>query len=173
MATLDMTLVTRDKLNWLTTILNKRKLLTVDGDNYEIGKTGQRDMSGLMLMTNLDSGRLLLERDGNRAALHGVDVVVKAGSPSVVTMMQNARTGTAPMYPSYPATGRAIATIGNGTTSLGASADVYVNTQLGVVLHGATPGLTYQFSVSWSTTANWWSEPAALPGVADGDPIGV
>jgi len=170
MATPENTLLTRADFTTTAIAATKRKTLTADATAVEIGDTGVRDLSGLLNMTYLDSARLLLIRDGDDTQLHLVDIKVKAGAPAVIIIMTNDRTGTVGFKPPYVATGRAIAATGNGTASLGASADVYVNTALGVVMHGATPGLTYQASVRWLTYQAW---PNVLPGVADGDPIGV
>lgn len=171
MADANKTLITRAEITSAEVAASNRKTLTLDGVTIDVGDTGVRDLSALInIATNLDSGRLLLARNGRRVQLWLVNVVVKAGAASPTIVMTNSRSNTSGFYPPYVATGRAVAASGNGTASAGASADVYVNTSLGVVLHGATPGVAYQASLCWDTLAGW---PNVLPGVADGSPIGV
>lgn len=173
MADADKTLITRAEITSVTSPATGRKILTLDNDTFEIGTTGVRDLSALMNMTNLDSGRLLLSRTGDRVQLWLVDIKVKAGAPSSFVLMTQDRTATSSFFPPYVATGRAIASSGTGTTTDGPSSDVYVNTHLGVALHGATAGLTYQAAIDWVTLRGWPSVAAGLPGVEDGAPIGV
>lgn len=138
---------------------------------HEIGSTGRRDVSGLATMTWLDSGRFVLMRTGQRVDWFGINLLVKAGAPSSFTVFTNDRTNTGFFEPNdYAVTARAIAASGNGTSVTGPGCDVFINKDLGTTLHGATAGQTYQFHASWSVTTGW---PTGLPGVADGDPIGV
>lgn len=168
MADADKTIVTRAEFTSAATAATNRKLLTVDGLTLDIGNTGRRDLSSFLNLTHIESGRIVMSRDGVRIQLWLIDIILKAGAPASATVMSNDRTNTGMLYPTYVATGRAIAATGNGTSTNGPAADVYVNKNLGIVLHGATVGIAYQAAVSWETAAGWGS---TLPGVADGQPI--
>lgn len=170
MATPAQTLVTRAEFSSTPVGLNMRKAVTFDGDVLEIGDTGLRDMSGSLNMTHLESGRLLLSREGRSVSLWLVDIILKATAPSSVTLLNQARPNTGSFFPPYAATGRAVAAVGSGSAVNGPGADVFINPSLGVVLHGAATGVSYKASLGWKTSAAW---PASLPGVADGTPIGV
>lgn len=170
MASSELTLLTRSDITSAETPATGRKLFTLDGDTFELGSTGLRDLSGLLVMTWIDAGRLLACRTGERTQLHIVDLILKAGAPPSVTILQNDRTNTGTFKPAYPVTGRAVAAEGNMSGVTGPSADVTVNAAFGVVVHGATPGQKYQASLSWESFTGWAS---ALPGVADGQPIGA
>ncbi|KQR43438.1 hypothetical protein ASF87_16745 [Microbacterium sp. Leaf161] len=169
-STPETTLISRAEITSAATPATNRKLLTLDGLALDIGDTGPRDISANLLLTYITSARLILARENGFVALHGVDVLIKAGAPSSIVLQNQARSNQGMFNPPYMATGRAVATSGSGTTSGGAGADVVVNNQLGIVMHGVTPGVTYQFSVLWKTDVLWG---AALPGVVDGQPIGV
>lgn len=163
-------IITRDNLTSAKTPATGRKLFTLDGDTFEIGSTGLRDLSGIVNMTYVDSCRLLGIRTRDGVLVHGVDVILKAGAPPSVVLLTNDRTNTGSFKPAYPVTGRAVAATGNLTATTGPGADVTINPAFGITMHGATPGVAYQFSLAYTTLAGWAS---ALPGVADGDPIGV
>lgn len=168
MADANLTLITRAEFDSSAVAGTGRKLLTVDGLTIDVGDTELRDVTGTMNTAGITSGRLLLARVGDLVQLFLVDLIVAAGAPSSLVVQNQARTNQGGFYPKYGVTGRAVATSGSGTASGGAGADLFVNTQLGIVLHGVTPGVTYQAAVAWRTDAGW---PSGLPGVADGQSI--
>lgn len=163
-------IITRNELTSTKNTATGRKTLTVDGDSVDIGSTGMRDLSGLMNTTYIESGRLLISRTEKQVQLHIFDLILASGAPAAVTLLTNDRPNMASFRPAYPVTGRAIAAEGNMTSLRAPSADVAVNRNSGVVLYGAAAGEKYQASLCWETSNVW---PGTLPGVADGDPIGV
>lgn len=168
MATPENTLITRAEITSTATPATLRRLFTIDGEAVDIGDTGLRDITATMNAAGITSGRLLLGRVGDLVMLFIVDLVVAAGAPSSLVVQNQSRANQTGFYPKYGVTGRGVATSGTGTVSGGAGADLYVNNQLGIVLHGVTPGVTYQGAVAWRTDAAW---PNVLPGVADGQPV--
>lgn len=169
MATPENTLITRAEITSASSLAN-RKAFVLDGLTIELGDTGLRDVTAYMNMTWIESGRVLLARVGDMVELSLVDILIKAGAPAALVVQNNVRVNQQGFYPPYGRSGRAVATSGTGTASGGAGLDMFVNSGLGVVLYGAQPGVTYQASLAWKTEAVW---PASLPGVADGQPIGV
>lgn len=159
MADADKTLITRAQITSITTPATGRKALVLDGATIELGDTGIRDVSGLFIAGTVASGRLLFRRTGNLVTI----ILVALKTAQTATNLKIIDVGGVGFRPPYS---KAEAYIEGGTTQqsriTAAGNGIYV--QL------ANSAFTYTAMLEFVTSDAW---PTTLPGVADGQPIGV
>lgn len=162
MATPDMTLITRAEVTSITTAATGRKAFTLDGATIELGDTGLRDLSGMFVAGKVASGRALVRRAGNTVTWFFAGVNLAAGTTNNETII-NIDSNVAQFAPKYTAGSTVLA----GGTEI---ARVVANASGSVSVLDGLPGYSYTGSLTYLTDKTW---PATLPGVADGQPIGV
>jgi len=164
MATPETTLITRAEITSITGATSGRKALVLDGSTLELGDTGWRDLSGSL--DPLVTGRVLVRRQAGRVTWNFINIVLASGAS---TSAQNIFTGTDalrdPFLPDY---------VAYSPVKVNAT----VEGRLSVLVAGsprldyATVGAAYSGLVSYPVRGSGaW--PATLPGVADGQPVGV
>lgn len=128
----------------------------------ECGNTGLRDLSGMFVTGKVTSGRVLVQRIGNTVTWYLVNLNLASG----VTTVHNVIPGggnLARMVPPYTATEALMqseAEHARLVIGIGGSLDI----------HFGISGVNYTGVITYTTNMAW---PAALPGVADGQPVAV
>lgn len=163
MATLEYTLLSRAEINSITTPATGRKALVLDGTTIEVGNTGLRDVSGLFVADHVASGRILVQRIGNTVTWSLIGVNLAGSVSSVWSLLANPAGRFDSFRPAYTAA----AALFESKTS---SARLIINGSGSVDIHYGQAGLGYGGSISYVTNNPW---PATLPGVADGQPVGI
>jgi hypothetical protein len=164
MATPENTLISRAEITSAATTATGRKALVLDGSTIELGDTGWRDLSGSL--DTLVSGRVLVRRQAGRVTWNFINIMLASGaSATAQNLFSSTDALRDPFLPDYVA-----------------YAPVKVNAtvegRLSVLVSGsprldyATIGAAYSGTVSFPVRGSGaW--PTALPGVADGQPVGV
>jgi hypothetical protein len=163
MATPDTTLITRAEITSVAGATTGRKALVLDGSTLELGDTGWRDLSGSL--DTLVTGRVLVRRQAGRVTWNFINIMMASGAS---TSAQNILTTDAlrdPFLPDY---------VAYEPVKVNAT----VEGRLSVLVSGsprldyATIGAAYSGLVSFPVRGSGaW--PTTLPGVADGQPVGV
>lgn len=160
MADADKTLITRAQITSITTPATNRKALVLDGATIELGDTGIRDVSGLFVAGTVLSGRLLLRRVGNIVQIIFADLKVTAAVSGTNVKIHDLASGFRAPYSEAEAYNTGAAAPQGRLASAGA----------GVYVQFANSTFTYATVLTYVTSDAW---PSSLPGVADGQPIGV
>lgn len=158
-----MTIVTRADITSITDATTGRKALVLDGSTIELGKTGMRDVSGLFVADHVTSGRVLVERVGNLVTWTLVGLNLKGPVTSVWSVLAN----TAGRFDGFKPVYTQAATIMQSDAEL---ARLMINGSGSVDIHYGAAGVNYPGQITYTTTQPW---PTVLPGVADGQPVGV
>ena len=164
MATPENTLVTRAEVNSISTPATGRKALVLDGATIELGDTGWRDLSGSL--NPLVTGRILVRRQAGRITWNFINIVLATGASTAQNLF-NATVDT--LRDSFLPDSNAYEGIHANATQTGRFS---VLTSGSPRLDYATPTTGYSAMVSFPVrgTGTW---PSTLPGVADGQPVGV
>lgn len=161
MAEANMTMISRAEVNSIITPETGRKALVLDGTTIELGDTGLRDLSGLFVPGNVASGRLMVRRVGNMVTwlLNPITLAGEVATvwnlisdPLVLRGFGSEYTQAVPLMQSESEHARLLAS------------------RNAVEIHYGIAGVGYRGTLSYLTTETW---PASLPGVADGQPVGV
>lgn len=163
MAATNMTLITRAEVTSVTTPTTRRKALVLDGDTIELGNTGLRDLSGLFTAGSVASGRVLVQRIGNTVTWTLVSLNLAGAVPSVHNILANTSGRFDGFKPSYTMA----SVLMQSSSILGR---LMINGSGSVDIHYGTGGVAYPGEITYQTNAPW---PTTLPGVADGEPVGV
>jgi hypothetical protein len=148
-----------------TTATGRRALQLPSGTTLELGDTGIRDMSGNFIAGTVASGRLLVRRNGQLVTWIFDQLKVAASQNNLNSRIMDllAVPGLSAFRPPYTES----EAYNSGKTATQGRIAIAAN---GVYVQFADPTLTYTLMVSYITNDAW---PSALPGVADGQPIGV
>lgn len=160
MATPETTLITRAEVTSITTTATGRKALTLDGSTLELGDTGWRDLSGSLHAQV--TGRILVRRQAGRVTWNFINVVIQSGgSATAQNLFGNTDALRDPFLPDTVAYVMAASTARFSILAAGSPRLDY-----------ATIGGGFSTTVSFPVrgTGAW---PTTLPGVADGQPVGV
>lgn len=160
MAEKNKTLVTRAEVDSVINAANGRKALVIDGATIELGDTGPRDLSGLFIAGTVQSGRLLSRRIGNVVTLIFDNLKVTAAVSGTNVKIHDLASGFRALYTKAEAYNTGATAPQGRLASAGA----------GVYVQFANSTFTYATQMTYVTSDPW---PATLPGVADGQPIGV
>jgi len=163
MATPENTLISRAEITSAATTATGRKALVLDGSTLELGDTGWRDLSGSL--DALVSGRVLVRRQAGRVTWNFINILLASGASATAQNILTTDALRDPFLPDYVA-----------------YAPVKVNAtvegRFSVLVSGsprldyATVGAVYSGTVSFPVRGSGaW--PTTLPGVADGQPVGV
>ena len=165
MATPENTLISRAEVTSVVSATSGRKALVLDGSTLELGDTGWRDLSGSL--DPLVTGRVLVRRQAGRVTWNFINIVLASGASTSAQNIFNATADSLrdPFLPDYVAYAPA-------------KVNATVEGRFSVLVSGsprldyATVGAAYSMMVSFPVrgTGTW---PATLPGVADGQPVGV
>lgn len=162
MATPENTLISRAEVTSITAATTGRKALVLDGATLELGDTGIRDLSGMFDASTVASGRLLVQRIGNTVTWTLISLNLAAGVTSIWSLMTNAN--LAGMMP--PGSYSEAAVLMQSDTE---SARFIVGNN-NVAIHFGISAVNYVGTLTYLTNKAW---PTTLPGVADGQPVGV
>lgn len=160
MATPETTLISRAEVTSITTSATGRKALTLDGSTIELGDTGWRDLTGLYTAGKVTSGRVLVRRMGN-VVTWNLQSLNLAGPVASTHDFINSST-LAGFMPEYLSAGvlmqsdSELARLVVGTNTLS--------------VHYGIEAVNYIGGLSYVTYKAW---PTTLPGVADGQPVGI
>lgn len=160
MATPETTLITRAEITSITTPATGRKALVLDGATIELGDTGMRDLSGMFVAGKVASGRLLVQRVGNTVTWTLVPLKLAGPVGTVHDIVKSSTlTGFMPRYAA-------------ATTMLQSDAEQarLITISDGLSIHYGLADVNYSASFTYITTNAW---PTTLPGVADGQPVGI
>lgn len=163
MATPENTLITRAEVTSAATAATGRKTFTLDGSTFELGDTGLRDLSGTFAAGKVASGRVLVRRERNTVTWFFVGVTLAAGATTAETILANSDASLTPFAPPYTTN----ATVMSSAT---AQARLMANASGSIAVHYGAAGFAYSGSITYLTNKAW---PTTLPGVADGQPVGV
>jgi len=163
MAAPENTLITRAEVTSITDATTGRKALVLDGATLELVDTGIRDLSGLFTAGNVASGRVLVQRTGRTVTWTLVSLNLAGSVASVWSILAN----TAGRFDGFKPTYTAAATLMQSEAEY---ARIMVNGSGSVDIHYGAAGVNYVGTITYTTTAPW---PTTLPGVADGQPVGV
>lgn len=162
MATPGDTLISRAEVTSIINDTSGRKALVIDGATIELGNTGWRDLSG-SLNSLVASGRILVRRQGNTITWSFINIVLASGASTTAQNLFNTTPDSLrdPFLPDQHAYAMAASTARFSVLSAGSPRLDY-----------ATVGGGYSMTVTFPVrgTGAW---PATLPGVADGQPVGV
>lgn len=160
MADANKTLITRAEITSITTPATNRKALVLDGATFDIGDTGMRDVSGLVVTNTVASGKLLVRRFGNVVQIIFNDLKVTAAVNGTNVKIYDLPSGFRAPYAAAEAYNTGATAPQGRVSSAGA----------GVYVQFANSTFTYALVITYITSDPW---PSSLPGVADGTPIGV
>lgn len=141
-----------------------RKTLTVNGGTaIELGDTGLRDLSGMFAAGKVASGRVLVRRQGNLVTWYFVDLKLATGATSAETILTNGDGSLTPFGADYQT---------HSTAMINAStfARLMVTGTSSIAVHYGVAGVGYSCTITYLTSKPW---PTTLPGVANGQPVGV
>lgn len=162
MATPDITLITRAEVTSIADATTGRKALVLDGATIELGDTGLRDLRPMFTPGRVASGRVLVQRVGSRVTWYLDSLNLAAG----VTTIWN-------LIPAGGNLARFAAPVTAGATLMQSKSE-YARLVIGIGgsidIHFGASGINYIGVISYDTKLGW---PVALPGVADGQPVGV
>jgi hypothetical protein len=163
MATPGNTLITRADVTSIIDATTGRKALVLDGVTLELGDTGIRDLSGMFTAGQVSAGRVLVQRTGNVVTWQFINVTLPSNAVHPWAIISNA-TALAGVLPE----------VGTFTTPAitvtGASVRLVVESNGVVSIYYGKPATAYLGVLTYVTTKAW---PTTLPGVANGQPIGV
>ena len=161
MAEANMTVITRADVTSITTPATGRKALVLDGTTIELGDTGLRDLSGMFVAGSIESGRILVQRVGNVVTWTLSSVKVPTGVTTIWKVLES--TAFSGLLPPVLAFAPMMGTSTNTSR--------VVLTQSGKLeLHYSINATTYTGVLTFQSYQAW---PSALPGVANGQPVGV
>lgn len=162
MAEANMTMISRAEVTSITTPATGRKALVLDGTTIELGDTGLRDLSGMFVAGKVSSGRLLVKRVGSTITWYFINVQIASNAthPWDILATSTPISWFAPEANSY------WPVMSNGTDT----GRISINGLGAVAIHYGEPSHTYTATVTYNTSRPW---PTTLPGVADGQPVGV
>lgn len=163
MATPENTLISRAEVTSITTPATNRKALVLDGATIELGDTGVRDLSGMFTAGKVSSGRVLVQRVGNVVTWQFINVMLPADAVHPWAIITNAAALAGVLPEAGTFTTPAI-------TSTGASVRLVVESNGAVSIYYGKPATAYLGVMTYVTAKAW---PTALPGVANGQPVGV
>lgn len=143
-----------------TAATGRRALQLPSGTTIELGDTGIRDLSGLFVAGTVQSGRLLSRRVGNIVQIIFDNLKVTAAVAGTNVKIHDLASGFRAPYPETEAFNTGATAPQGRLSSAGA----------GVYVQFANSTFTYATILTYVTSDAW---PATLPGVADGQPIGV
>lgn len=154
----------RSRLAYAEVPATGRKTLTVNsGTAIELGDTGLRDLSGMYQAGAVSSGRVLVHRVGNVVTwiFENVLLASPATHPWTIFASSSALSGFVHDVSAQSTTAMA------GTSG---QARILVNPSGSVQFHYGQSTIAYVATITFVTTKPW---PTALPGVANGQPVGV
>lgn len=165
MADANKTLITRAEVTSVITPTVGRTALVLDGATREIGDTGLRDLSGLFEPGSVTSGQVKVRRIGYVIEWQFINIVLPTSAQGQ-TIMSNAGVAAGALTAFLPAAGDrlAVGLIGSDTARARVSVAGTIQIQYG------------EAAVVWNATVTFLAErawPTSLPGVADGQPVGV
>lgn len=162
MATPENTLITRAEVTSITDATTGRKALVLDGSTLELGKTGLRDLSGMFVAGSVLAGKIRVQRVANTITWYfsAVQIAANATHPWPVIAASPTMAAFAPEINTYEA-------VMSNATDTGR---IYLAGNGEVSIHYGEPSQTYTAVVTFNTARAW---PTTLPGVADGQPVGV
>lgn len=163
MATPDKTLITRAEVTSIITPATGRVALVLDGKTIELGDTGWRDLSG-SLNTLVSSGRILVRRQKGTITWRFIDVILAAGATTAQNLLSSVDPLVTPFLPGYHSydSVKSSGTVEGRFTVLTAGSP---RLDYATVSAGYAGLVSFPYRDAWPATA--------LPGVADGEPIGV
>ncbi|MGK3947435.1 hypothetical protein [Microbacterium sp. K2] len=162
MADANKTLVTRADFTSNVNAAAGRAQLLFDGQASDAASfTGVRDITGLITPGRIASGRLLMMREGSDVDWI-FDKIVLPPEAAGLSWQLFSRTDLAPFRPFYTTTHDYRINTGGNIVRLS------VNDSVAVFVQFAVAGLPISTVLQSKTRAGW---PAALPGVADGQPV--
>ena len=161
MAEANMTMISRAEITSITDATTGRKALVLDGTTIELGDTGLRDLSGMFVAGSVESGRVLVQRVGNVVTWTLSSVKVPAGTTTIWKVLESAEfSGLLPPVLAFaPMMGTSTNTSRVVLTPAGK-----------LELHYTINATTYTGVLTFQSHQAW---PTALPGVANGQPVGV
>lgn len=166
MATPENTLITRAEVTSIISAASGRKALVLDGATIELGDTGWRDLSG-SLNALVTSGRVLVRRQAGSVTWNFINIVLASGASTSAqdifnTTADTLRDAFLPDYVAYESSKLNAAVTGRFAVLISGSPR----------LDYGTTGAAYNGIVSFPVRGSGaW--PGTLPGVADGQPVGV
>lgn len=165
MADANKTLITRAEVTSIITPATGRRALVLDGATIELGDTGLRDLSGLFEPSTVVSGSVRVWRIGNMVEWQFVNIVLPTSAQGQ-TIMSNAGQAAGALTPFLPPTGDAVSTglLGSDTARARVSSGGVIQIQYGEA------GVAWNMSAIFVTNRAW---PTTLPGVVNGQPVGV
>lgn len=160
MATPENTLISRAEVTSITDATTGRKAFVLDGSTIELGNTGLRDLSGMFTAGKVTSGRLLVQRINNTVTWTLVSLNFAGPVGDIHDFITS--TTLAGFMPTYQA----------ATTLLQSNTEQarLITIANGLSIHYGIAAVGYVSSFTYTTTNVW---PTTLPGVADGQPVGV
>lgn len=164
MADANKTLITRAEVTSIITPATGRRALVIDGATIELGDTGVRDLTGLLIAGTVQSGRLLGRRVGSVVTFIfdalKTTAAVDGTNAKILDLGANGLPGFRAPYTESEA-------FNTGATAPQGRLAVAGN---GVYVQFANSTFTYTTQMTFQTTDGW---PSTNPGVADGSPIGA
>ncbi|WP_242085971.1 hypothetical protein [Microbacterium lacticum] len=164
MADANKTLITRAEVTSIIDSATGRKALVIDGQTIELGDTGWRDLSGSL--DALVTGRVLTRRKMDTIWWRFINIVLQPGASQAQNLLSGTDVLREPFLPDFI---HAYAPVKVNATVEGRFSVLTAGSpRLDYATLGAAYSATFSFPVRGSGT---WS--SALPGVADGEPVGV
>ena len=162
MAEANMTMISRAEVTSIITPATGRKALVLDGTTIELGDTGIRDLSGMFDAGKVASGRLTVQRVGNTVTWSVKSLNLAAGVTSIWSLITN--TSLVGMLPS--------GSYSENATLMQSDAESarFIVGNNNAAIHYGISAVNYSGTLTYLTNRAW---PTALPGVADGQPVGV
>ena len=164
MAALNMTLITRAELNSVLVPETGRKALVLDGQVLEFGDTGLRDLTGLLKPSATLGGKVLVKRVGHVITWYVSALQVSASTTSNWPLIEAAGGHVLNLFAPDQNIYTTVMTSATDTGRL------YLNGLGGLDLHHGEPNASYTAVISFATSRPW---PTVLPGVANGQPVGI
>ncbi|MDA4893040.1 hypothetical protein PFZ55_39880 [Streptomyces sp. MS2A] len=167
MADANKTLITRAEFTSIITPASGRRALVMDGATIELGDTGARDLTGVLVPGAITAGRLLVHRIGSWVTWYVIGIQLPAAAEGTAwTLLPSTVEGIAGFRPLYTEQEAVLVSSANDVARL----TVANNGSFIIQLAKTGPGRVYSGQIAHVCVAGW---PSVLPGVADGQPVGV
>lgn len=164
MADANKTLITRAEVTSILTPATGRKALVIDGATIELGNTGIRDLSGIFDAGKVSAGKATVQRIGNTVTWMLEPVTLPAGATHPWVIISNTGGRLNGFLPTVLQARSTLITTGLAPVRFVVGANGNVEIHYGVASSSYAGTLTFVTEAAWPTT---------LPGVANGQPVGV